>query len=106
MESRIDVHVDAKIINRDDRNKPKRTFVAYVISDSDESEYKEIKAEDAAQTDAAELYAIEFAIEKLKTRQGCFVLLCDNESVVLVLNRSKDSSGGINGRLQENYGKC
>lgn len=82
------VHIDAKIINRDDKDKPKRTFVAYVIEDGDEKEFEEIKAEDASETDAAELYAIDFAIRRLRHRRKKFVLLCDHESVTLVLQQT------------------
>src|SRR5438309_2339327 len=84
------VHVDAKIINRDTEDKPKRTLVAYVIADSDDRDYDEVKAGDSSETDAAELYAIDFVFRKLKDREGRFVLLCDNESVVKVLHRSEE----------------
>lgn len=64
--------------------------MAYVVVDGKESEsdYEEITAEDACETDAAELYAIDFAMRKLKV--GRFVLLCDNESVVKVLNGQEE----------------
>ena len=88
---RTKVHVDAKIINRDSTNrKIQRTFVAYVVVDGKEdgSDYDEVTAEDACETDAAELYAIDFAMRKLG--EGHFVLLCDNESVVKVLNGTEE----------------
>ena len=80
------VHVDAKIINRHSKTEPKLTLVGYVTQDG-EKEYDKIDVEDAIQTDAAELYAIRFAIEKLKNRPEKIVLLCDHESVVSVLRK-------------------
>ena len=82
----VDVHVDAKIINRDSKEKDKRTLVAFVV-DGKEPEFEEIYEKDASETDAAELYAIDFAMRRLGKTDGKFRLLCDNESVVDVLLR-------------------
>ena len=87
------IYVDAKIINRDSKDKPKRTFIAHVSDDGKEKNYKEIKEVDAHETDAAELYAIHFAIEELKNKPGKFVFLCDHESVVFILQQDKPNFG-------------
>ena len=84
------VHVDAKIINRDSEDKPKRTFVGYSTEDGKEEGFEEVnlgQRPDAVETDAAELYAIDYAMGRFDGREGRFVLLCDNESVVLTLRR-------------------
>jgi hypothetical protein len=64
----LDVHVDAKIINRDSKEKDKRTF-AFVV-DGEEPEFKEIHEQDASETDATELYAIDFAMRRLGKAGG------------------------------------
>jgi hypothetical protein len=83
------VHVDAKITNRDNPEKPKRTFVAYSNEDGSEIGFEEIHHEDADQADAAELYAIDFALKGLKRKGRTYTLLCDHESVVQQLQHQE-----------------
>ena len=80
------IHVDAKIINRD-KERGHRTFVAYCSEDGTGFGFDEVKKDDANQTDAAELYAIDFAVGSLRESKKRYVLLCDNESVVLMLRK-------------------
>jgi len=83
---RLVVHVDAKIINRDSVDKEKVTLVGYCMEDGSGGESRKIKKEDSDETDAAEFYAVEFAMEHLVGRPEGFRLVCDNESVVSTLH--------------------
>ena len=81
------IHVDAKIVNRD-KNSGYRTFVAFSSENGSNSRVEEIHTDDSHQADAAELYAIEFAMRTLENKGKHFILLCDNESVVKQLQKA------------------
>ncbi len=78
------VFVDAKIMGRHDESLPKRTFVGYKAEDSELQGVDEVVAD---QTDDAELHAIFFAIQELKTRLERFTIVSDNESVISEIKR-------------------
>jgi hypothetical protein len=85
----IEVHVDAKILNRD-KKENHRTFIGYCYVDGSEPpRFDEVNEEDSNQTDAAELYAVRFAIRNLQSQKGRFRILCDNQSVVEQLNNHR-----------------
>src|SRR5947208_12724139 len=84
------VFVDAKIVGRHDPEVPKRTIVAYVVEGREElGNATEVKADE---TDDAELHAIAFAIHELKDKLTEFRIICDNESVVSVINTENQKS--------------
>ena len=58
------VHVDDKIIGSHAEHGKKRTFVAYSIVGSDISNFEETTDPDAQQTNIAELYAIDLALNR------------------------------------------
>ncbi len=87
------IFVDAKILGRDDRTKPKRTFVAYVVKDrADLQGFTEIIETGADETDEAELHAIAFAIRSLIQVLPGFIVMSDNQSAVDVTNRVADET--------------
>ena len=87
------VFVDAKILGRDDRTKPKRTFVAYVVKNrADLQGFTEIIEMGADETYEAELHAIAFAIRNLKQVLSGFTIMSDNQSIVDVINREADET--------------
>jgi hypothetical protein len=81
------VHVDAKIIGRDDPASPKRTLVGYVVEGS--TGLQGVKEVAADETDEAELEAVAFAFRELKEKLPRFTIVCDHESVVLEINRGR-----------------
>ena len=94
--------VDAKILGRDDRAKPKRTFVAYVVKDrADLQGFTEIIETGADETNEAELHAIAFAIRSLKQVLPEFTVMSDNQSIVDVISRGADETNNAKRVLAE-----
>ncbi len=79
------VHVDAKIIGKNDPSYQKRTLVGYIVKDS--ASLQSVTEVDADETDEAELESIAFAIRELKGKLPRFTIVCDHESVVSEINR-------------------
>lgn len=73
------VYVDAKILNRHDPALRHEAYVGYVVEGGGR---RNVRREDAAESDDAEVLAILFAIEELKDSLGRFTVVCDHESVV------------------------
>ena len=92
--SEVIVHVDAKIVGMHDKNLPKKAFVAYVVIDTNLKGYEVV---DATETDDAEIEAIRFAIEKLRSKFDSLTIICDHESVVSEANKKLEVS--TNSRL-------
>ena len=78
------VYVDAKVLNMHDRSLPKEAYVGYVVEGDGR---RNVKKADAEESDDAEVLAILFAIDDLKSSMGRFTVVCDHESVVSEANR-------------------
>ncbi len=80
----VTVYVDAKIVGAHDRSLPRASYVGYFVEGSGEHAEREV---DADESDDAEVLAILFAIERLKSRFERMRIVCDHQSVVSEANR-------------------
>lgn len=80
----VRVYVDAKILNMHDQSLPREAYVGYVVEGSGK---KNVRREEATESDDAEILAILFAIDELKGSLERFTVVCDHESVVSEANR-------------------
>ncbi len=85
------VYVDARIEGIQDPKLPRKAYVAYVVKDVPGLQgFGKI---DAYETDDAELHAIAFAIQQLKSKLKQFTVFSDHEPAVSQI-LLKDRSGG------------
>lgn len=80
------VYVDAKVLNMHDQALPKEAYVGYVVEGSGRHNVKRVEA---TESDDAEVLAILFAVEELKSSLGGFTIICDHESVVSEAKREE-----------------
>lgn len=84
------VYVDARVEGVQDPKLPRKAYVAYVVEG--QPSFRGFAEADATETDDAELHAIAFAIQQVKSKLGDFTVLCDHEGAVLQIT-SRDRSG-------------
>ena len=76
------VFVDATILQKHNKDMPKRTFVAYFVEGRPElQDVKEVIDIGADETHEAELFSVLFAIERSNAMLDHFTILCDHESI-------------------------
>ncbi len=73
------VFVDAKILNMHDKSLGTEAYVGYLVKETGARKAKEV---DAGESDDAEILAVIFAIEDLKSTFPRMTIVCDHQSVV------------------------
>ena len=73
------VYVDAKILNMHDSALEREAYVGYLVEGDGR---RGVRRVEATESDDAEILAILFAIEDLRSLLGRFTVVCDHESVV------------------------
>jgi ribonuclease HI len=80
------VYVDAKILNMHDPSLPKEAYVGYLVEGGGR---QNAKREEATESDDAEVLAILYAIDELRSSMRSFTVVCDHESVVSEATRDE-----------------